>query len=127
MLRIRNELAAKRRKARHFGVQALYKWHMTGGNPGEIVSEFCDINLGKEVVVCNDTPGFIGNRIGTYWTLVGMVEAVKSGLTVEEADAVMSRPIGAPRVSISILQASSASCFFVGFLPEKVCIVEFSV
>ena len=66
----------------------------------QIVSDFCDINLGKEVVVCNDTPGFIGNRIGTYWTLVGMVEAFKSNLTVEEADAVMSRPIGAPKTGI---------------------------
>ncbi|OIR20135.1 MAG: 3-hydroxyacyl-CoA dehydrogenase [Marine Group III euryarchaeote CG-Epi4] len=66
----------------------------------QIVSDFCDITLGKEVVVCNDTPGFIGNRIGTYWTLVGMVEAVKSGLTVEEADAVMSRPIGAPKTGL---------------------------
>ena len=42
MLRVRNELAAKRRKARHYGVQALYKWHMIGGDPGEIVLEFCD-------------------------------------------------------------------------------------
>ena len=61
------------------------------------VSEFCDLKLGKEVVTCNDTPGFIGNRIGTYWTLIGMVEALRMGLTVEEADAVMGRPIGAPK------------------------------
>ncbi len=66
----------------------------------EIISKFCDLNLGKEVVLCNDTPGFIGNRIGTYWTLVGMIEAVKLGLTVEEADAVMGRPIGAPKTGI---------------------------
>ena len=66
----------------------------------QIISDFCDINLGKEVVICNDTPGFIGNRIGTYWTLIGMVEALKSGLTVEEADAVMSRPIGAPKTGL---------------------------
>ena len=66
----------------------------------EVISNFCDLNLGKEVVLCNDTPGFIGNRIGTYWTLVGMIEAVKLGLTVEEADAVMGRPIGAPKTGI---------------------------
>jgi len=64
------------------------------------VTEFCDKKLGKEVVICNDTPGFIGNRIGTYWTLIGMVEAVKLGLTVEEADAIMGRPIGAPKTGI---------------------------
>jgi len=65
-----------------------------------LISEFCDKRLGKEVVICNDTPGFIGNRIGTYWTLIGMVEAVKLGLTVEEADAIMGRPIGAPKTGI---------------------------
>ena len=64
------------------------------------ISNFCDLKLGKEVVICNDTPGFIGNRIGTYWTLVGMIEAVKLGLTVEEADAIMGRPIGAPKTGI---------------------------
>ena len=67
------------------------------------VSEFCDLKLGKEVVTCNDTPGFIGNRIGTYWTLIGMVEAMRMGLTVEEADAVMGRPIGAPKTGIFAL------------------------
>ena len=66
----------------------------------ETITKFCDLNLGKEIVICNDTPGFIGNRIGTYWTLVGMIEAVKLGLTVEEADAVMGRPIGAPKTGI---------------------------
>ena len=66
----------------------------------DLVSNFCDVHLGKEVVICNDTPGFIGNRIGTYWTLIGMVEAMKLGLTVEEADAIMSRPIGAPKTGI---------------------------
>ena len=66
----------------------------------ELITKFCDVNLGKEVVLCNDTPGFIGNRIGTYWTLVGMIEAIKLGLTVEEADAMMGRPIGAPKTGV---------------------------
>jgi len=69
-------------------------------NKIDLVAKFCDINLGKEVVICNDTPGFIGNRIGTYWTLIGMIEAIRLGLTVEEADAIMGRPIGAPKTGI---------------------------
>ena len=35
--------------------------------------------------------------------MIGMVEAVRMGLTVEEADAVMGRPIGAPKTGIFAL------------------------
>ena len=36
--------AATRRKARHFGVQALYQWHMTGASLNIIEAEFCADN-----------------------------------------------------------------------------------
>ena len=64
------------------------------------VGDFCDIHLGKGVVHCKDTPGFIGNRIGVYWIQVGILEAIKQGLTVEEADAIMGRPIGVPKTGV---------------------------
>jgi len=32
---------ATRRKARHFGMQALYQWQMTGASLNEIEAEFC--------------------------------------------------------------------------------------
>ncbi len=35
-----NTLGAERRKARHYGMQALYKWHMTGAPLNEIEAEF---------------------------------------------------------------------------------------
>ena len=69
----------------------------------DAIIDFCDVRLGKEVVVCNDTPGFIGNRIGMFWSLTAMVEAFKAGLTVEEADAIMGRPIGAPKTGVFAL------------------------
>ena len=69
----------------------------------ETIVEFCDVKLGKEVVICNDTPGFIGNRIGMFWSLTAMVEAFKANLTVEEADAIMGRPIGAPKTGVFAL------------------------
>jgi 3-hydroxyacyl-CoA dehydrogenase len=56
--------------------------------------------LGKSVVLCRDTPGFIANRIGNYWMSVAALEAMATGLTVEEADAVMSRPFGVPRTGV---------------------------
>ena len=35
-----NTLAAERRKARHYGMQALYQWHMAGASLGDIEAEF---------------------------------------------------------------------------------------
>jgi 3-hydroxyacyl-CoA dehydrogenase len=64
------------------------------------VRDFADRRLGKAVVDCNDTPGFIGNRIGTYWMAVAMNEAIALGLDVEDADAVMGKPFGIPSTGI---------------------------
>jgi 3-hydroxyacyl-CoA dehydrogenase len=66
----------------------------------EAVSQFADIKLGKNCVPCKDTPGFIGNRIGIYWLLYGLLDAIKNGITVEQADAVMSAPFGIPKTGI---------------------------
>ena len=69
----------------------------------EAVAEVCDFadrKLGKGVVPCNDTPGFIANRIGTYWLIAAVRAAIESGVTVEEADAVLGRPIGVPKTGI---------------------------
>ncbi|TAN71785.1 MAG: 3-hydroxyacyl-CoA dehydrogenase/enoyl-CoA hydratase family protein [Methylobacter sp.] len=64
------------------------------------VSHFADTHLGKDSVTCKDTPGFIGNRIGIYWLQYGLLEAIKLGLSVEQADAVMSAPFGIPKTGI---------------------------
>lgn len=64
------------------------------------VREFCDRALGKGVVECKDTPGFIGNRIGVYWLQCAVLEAMAQGLTVEEADAVAGRPLGIPKTGV---------------------------
>ncbi|MEM8586517.1 MAG: 3-hydroxyacyl-CoA dehydrogenase NAD-binding domain-containing protein [Pseudomonadota bacterium] len=64
------------------------------------IRSFADIRLGKGVVDAKDTPGFIANRIGTYWIQAGLNEAFDLGLSVEEADAVASRPMGVPKTGI---------------------------
>ncbi len=64
------------------------------------VIDFCDINLGKGVVVCNDTPGFIANRLGVYWLTVAINEAIKQGTPIEIADGVMSKPVGIPKTGV---------------------------
>jgi 3-hydroxyacyl-CoA dehydrogenase len=66
----------------------------------ETLSDICDRVLGKGVVRCNDTPGFLANRVGCYALQVAMAEADSLGLTVEEADAVMGRPMGIPKTGV---------------------------
>ena len=61
---------------------------------------FGDKILGKTVVVCKDSPGFLGNRVGVYAMQVAMTEAFNLGLSVEEADAVFGRPLGIPKTGI---------------------------
>lgn len=64
------------------------------------VKQFADVALGKQVVECKDTPGFIANRIGVFWMVVGLLEAMRLGITVEQADAVMGRPAGIPKTGV---------------------------
>ena len=66
----------------------------------ETVRAFADRALGKGVVDCKDTPGFIGNRIGIYWMQCALTEAMRLGLSVEEADAVGGRPMGIPKTGV---------------------------
>ncbi len=62
--------------------------------------DFCQNELGKGIVNCNDTPGFIGNRIGVYAMQVAMYEALERGLPVEIADALFGRPLGIPKTGV---------------------------
>lgn len=66
----------------------------------EAISRFADLRLGKGVVRAKDTPGFVANRIGTYWLQTAIDQAVQLGLTVEEADAVMGEPLGFPKTGV---------------------------
>ncbi len=66
----------------------------------ETVREFCDIKLGKGVVQCNDTPGFIANRLGVFWLTVGVNEAINLGISIETADVIMSKPVGIPKTGV---------------------------
>jgi 3-hydroxyacyl-CoA dehydrogenase len=64
------------------------------------ISAFGDVMLGKTIVHAKDTPGFVANRVGVYWMQAAVTSALDLGLTVEEADSIMGRPIGAPKTGI---------------------------
>ncbi|MGU3314319.1 3-hydroxyacyl-CoA dehydrogenase NAD-binding domain-containing protein [Sphingomonas sp. M6A6_1c] len=66
----------------------------------EKVEAFVDRFMGKRIVRAKDTPGFIANRIGTYWLAVAINAAMDQGLTIEEADQIGGRPMGVPKTGI---------------------------
>jgi 3-hydroxyacyl-CoA dehydrogenase len=66
----------------------------------ERIAAFADHALGKSVIACKDTPGFIANRIGCFWMQAAFRHAFEMGLPIEEADAVMGRPLGIPKTGV---------------------------
>lgn len=98
----------------------------TDKKAAEIIREFCDVRLGKGVVQCYDTPGFIANRLGVFWLTAGINEAINHKISIETADAIMSKPVGIPKtgifglidlVGIDLMPKLSAS--LLSTLPEK--------
>jgi 3-hydroxyacyl-CoA dehydrogenase len=63
----------------------------------DAISNFCDVRLGKGVVIAKDTPNFIGNRIGTFSVLNVMRLMQEMGLTIEEIDSLTGQAVGWPR------------------------------
>ncbi len=61
------------------------------------VVEFATRSLGKEVVICHDTPNFIANRIVSYILATTIAFAVRNGYTVAEVDALTGPLLGRPR------------------------------
>lgn len=85
---------------RYMGLLELVAGDKTSPDSIQTMRSFADIRLGKGVVDCKDTPGFIGNRIGIFWLQSGVIEAMAAELSVEEADVVMSNPVGIPKTGI---------------------------
>lgn len=59
--------------------------------------KYGDLYLGKETVLCKDTPAFIANRVGIYGIMSGMHTVEKMGLTVNEVDKLTGPVIGRPK------------------------------
>jgi len=85
---------------RYMGLLEIVTEPINDINKINFLKSFCDEKLGKGVILCKDTPGFIGNRVGVYAIQVAMTEAFKMGLTIEEADAVFGRPMGIPKTGV---------------------------
>ena len=66
----------------------------------DTLADFNDRILGKGVVRCGDTPGFLGNRVGVYALQLSLHEALSAGIPIEQADALISRPLGIPKTGV---------------------------
>ena len=70
----------------------------------EFIAEFGERRLGKGVVICKDTPNFIGNRFGSISGATALGYILDHDYTIEEADAIMGQLIGRPRTGMFRLQ-----------------------
>ena len=85
---------------RYMGLLEIVSENKNDKKKINFLKNFCEENLGKGVILCKDTPGFLGNRVGVYAMQVAMTEAIKMKLSIEEADAVFGRPMGIPKTGV---------------------------
>jgi len=85
---------------RYMGLLEIVSETINDAKKINFLKNFCEDSLGKGVIICKDTPGFLGNRVGVYSMQVAMTEAIKMKLDIEEADAVFGRPMGIPKTGV---------------------------
>ncbi len=85
---------------RYMRLMELVTGPLTDGALAARVADFCDVVLGKSVVSCKDSPGFIANRLGIFWMTGAVSATMEQGLSVEEADAILGRPFGIPKTGV---------------------------
>ena len=88
---------------RYMGLLEIVRDQLNNVEKINLLKKFCEKKLGKGVIVCGDTPGFLGNRVGVYAMQIAMTEAIKMNLSIEEADAVFGRPMGIPKTGVFAL------------------------
>ncbi len=85
---------------RYMGLLEIVSESINDTKKINFLKNFCEDSLGKGVIICKDTPGFLGNRVGVYAMQVAMTEAIKMKLSIEEADAIFGRPMGIPKTGV---------------------------
>jgi 3-hydroxyacyl-CoA dehydrogenase len=65
----------------------------------DFISHFGEYRLGKGIVLCKDTPNFIGNRMAFGTGAFGLDFIINNGYTVDEVDALTGPLIGRPKTA----------------------------
>ncbi len=65
----------------------------------EFVSWFGEYRLGKGIVLCKDTPNFVGNRLAFGTGAFSLHYILENGYTVDEVDAITGPLIGNPKTA----------------------------
>jgi 3-hydroxyacyl-CoA dehydrogenase len=66
----------------------------------EAITHLGEDELGKGIVLCKDTPNFIGNRIFSMAGTFELLYAMEHGYTVEEVDKIMGPLVGRPKTAV---------------------------
>ena len=64
------------------------------------LNHFSEVRLGKGVILCEDRPGFLANRVGVFAIQCALNVAFDMDLSPSEADAVFGRPLGFPKTGV---------------------------
>jgi 3-hydroxyacyl-CoA dehydrogenase len=65
----------------------------------EFIRHFGEFRLGKGVVLCKDTPNFVGNRLGFGTGAFSLHYILENGYTVDEVDIITGPLIGRPKTA----------------------------
>jgi len=65
----------------------------------EFISHFGEVRLGKGVVLCKDTPNFIGNRMAFGTGAFGLDFIINNGYSVDEVDSITGPLMGRPKTA----------------------------
>jgi 3-hydroxyacyl-CoA dehydrogenase len=85
---------------RYMQLLEIVKGELTSPEVIQCLAQFNEENMGKGIVLCNDTPGFLGNRVGVFAIQTALHTAFKLDLRPEEADSIFGRPMGIPKTGV---------------------------